>query len=164
MWLSDRRVFLTGALAALGACGFAPVYGPGGAGQTVLSQITLTAPTTPNAYLFTRRFEERAGRGGASPRYRLSVQLGTDQTGSGSVSSGATTRFRVDGTARYTLRDSATDAVLLSGTTEAFTGYSATGSTVATLAAERDALERLMVILADRVIDALVLAAPDLPG
>lgn len=164
MWLSDRRVFLAGALAALGACGFTPVYAPGGAGQTVLSQITLTAPTTPNAYLFTRRFEERAGRGGASPRYRMSVRLGTNQTGSGSVSSGATTRFRIDGTARYTLRDSATDAIVLSGTTEAFTGYSTTGSTVATLAAERDAVERLMVILADRVIDALVLAAPDLPG
>lgn len=163
MWLSDRRVFLAGALAALGACGFQPVYGPGGAGGSLLSQITVAAPQTPEAYLFTRRFEGRAGRGGPSPRYRLTVGLSTDQTGSGAISSGSTTRIRVDGTARYALLDSATDVVLLEDSTEAFTGYSTTGSTVSTLASERDALERLMVILADRVIDALILAEPDLP-
>lgn len=100
----------------------------------------------------------------SSPRYRLSVRLSADQTGLGSISSGATTRYRIDGEAVYALRDAATDVPLLSGKTRAFTGYSTSGSTVATLSGERDATERLMVILADQVIDALLLDAPDLPA
>ena len=36
MWSSDRRSFLALAgLAALGACGFTPVYGPGGGGAAL---------------------------------------------------------------------------------------------------------------------------------
>jgi LPS-assembly lipoprotein len=45
-----------------------------------------------------------------------------------------------------------------------FTGFSATGSTVATLAAERDATARLMVILADQIVDRLVISASGLPA
>ena len=41
-----------------------------------------------------------------------------------------------------------------------FVGYSATGTTVATLAAKRDATERLMTILADEIV--LQLQASDL--
>ena len=51
---------------------------------------------------------------------------------------------------------------MTSGTVNNFTAYSATGSTVATLAAERDALERLMVILGDQITTRLF--AADLPA
>ena len=53
--------------------------------------------------------------------------------------------------------------VLIVGRTDSFTSYSATGSTAATQAAERDARRRLMVILADRVIDRLLIDADTLP-
>jgi LPS-assembly lipoprotein len=43
-----------------------------------------------------------------------------------------------------------------SGSVDNFTGYSATGTTVATLAAERDAQERLMTILADQIVTRLL--------
>ena len=64
-------------------------------------------------------------------------------------------RYDVLGRATYELRDAATDAVVSSGDVESFTGYSATGTSVASLAAERDARERLMIILADLVVTRL---------
>ena len=163
MWLSDRRGML-GALAAtlaLSACGFAPVYGSGGAGNRLLEQVALAAPDTPDAYQFTRRFEERMGRAPGGP-YALAVTLETDRQDLGTTSVGNITRYRLIGRAVFALTD-AGGAVLAEGRTNAFTGYSTTGSTVATLAAARDAQERLMTILADQVIDRLILAAPDLP-
>ena len=41
-------------------------------------------------------------------------------------------------------------------TSTAITGYSATGTTVATLAAESDARKRLMTTLGDMVVDRLL--------
>ncbi len=161
MWLSDRRTVLLGALATLGACGFTPAYAPGGSGQQLLGRIALDEPKTKNGYRFGRRFEERLGR--SSGPFRLSVKIQVDRQGLGSTSAGATTRFRFVGRALYSLRDAGDpETVLLEGRTNAFTGYSTTGSTVATLAAQRDAEERLMIILADQVIDQLLIDAPRL--
>ncbi len=163
MWLSDRRKFLLGAL-ALGAagCGFRPAFGPGGRARLV-NRIRLQVPQTPEAFAFNRRFEERLGRAGPSAPFTMDIRLDLKEQGVGSTSAGSTTRFRIIGTASYVLKDAASGLQLQSGTTNAFTGYSTTGSTVATLAAERDAKERLMVILADQVIDLLLISAVDLP-
>ena len=49
----------------------------------------------------------------------------------------------------------ATGQILASGTVTDFVGYSAAGSTVSTLASERDATERLMVLLSDQIITRL---------
>ena len=163
MWWSDRRTFLTAAAAALGGCGFAPVYAPQGAGGRLQNQIDLGDPDGEEEYLFARRFEERLGRGSGGA-YRLDLTIDTSRDSLGTTSAGSTTRYRLDGTAAYTLRDAATDKTLLEGSSVAFTGYSATGSTVATLAAERDARERLMVILADQVIDEILLNADPRPA
>ena len=160
MWLSNRRTFLLAGLAT-GACGFTPVYGPGGAANRLQSAIALTDARTDHAFAFNRRFEARMGSGA---RYALEMTLSTKKVELGSTSTGSTTRYRVDGSAAYVLRDAVTKAVLLEGQTDAFTGYSTTGSTAATLSAERDANERLMVILADQVIDDLLLMATDLPA
>jgi LPS-assembly lipoprotein len=53
------------------------------------------------------------------------------------------------------LKDSATGSVLRSDTVDSFVSYSATGTTVATLAAQRDAQTRLMTILADLIVQQL---------
>ena len=55
-------------------------------------------------------------------------------------------------------------AVLATGQVDNFTSYSASGTTVATLAAQRDAEARLMVILADQVINKLTAEAANLPA
>ena len=158
---SDRRVFLLSFL-ALGACGFAPVYGPGGSAAAIEGQLRLDDPETQEAYFLNRRIEERLGRA-PNGRFVLSVKIGVEQDGFGTTSDGRTLRYRLTGRAAYKLRDAGTGALLSDRETVAFTGYSASGSNVATLAGRRDATERLMVILADQIIDQLYLLSPDLP-
>lgn len=162
MWWSRRKTLL-GAL-ALGGCGFTPVYGPGGGGTRLQDAVHLPDPAGEDGYFFNRRFEERLGRGGAGAPYRLAVSLERREKELGATSGGDVTRFRLNGTARYSLRDAGSGAVLHDGRTQAFTGYSTTGSTVATRAAERAAEERLMRLLADQVTDDLLLHAGDLPA
>ena len=65
---------------------------------------------------------------------------------------GAITFYSFVGQIDYKLHDIGRDTVVTTGSVDNFTGYSATGDTVETLAAQRDARERLMVILADQVV------------
>lgn len=159
MWLSDRRTLLL-SLAALAGCGFTPVYGPQGGGSRLLNAVALSEPADRYDYDFNARFEERLGRG-AGP-YALDVNISTGVTGLGSLADGQTTRYRLTGRADYRLSPAGSEEALIAGRTDAFTSYSATGSTAATQAAERDAKRRLMVILADQVIDRLLLDADTL--
>ena len=157
MWWSRRTTLLALAL-AVGACGYAPVYGPQGNGAILQDALRLEAPQDEREYAFNRRIEDRLGRG---IRWALSVKIDVSETPLGITSTGNTTRYRKVGRATYTLVDPATAETLVSGSTSGFTGYSTSGSTVATVASERDAAERLAILLADQVIDALLLA--DLP-
>lgn len=164
MLLPDRRslLALAGCALALTACGFTPAYGPQGNASALLGQVSMEAPTKRSEFLLFQRIEERLGRA-TNDTMLLSVSLDIKSEGLGTTSEGETTRYHRIGRAYFDLRDTATKTVLTSGTVTSFTGYSATGSTVATLAAKTDATERLMTILADQIIDRLILAAPDLP-
>lgn len=150
----DRRTFLI-SLAALGGCGFTPVYGPNGAGTRLRGRVSLAAPTDDLSYALTGRLLETLGPSDA-PAYGLSYTITTDQDGVGITQEQETTRYQVTGSADYVLTDLTTGAVVASGNVAGFTGYSATGSTVSTLSAARDARLRLMTILADRITDQLI--------
>lgn len=154
-----RRLFGLGALSALAGCGFTPVYGPGGGGAALQNAVLVDAPATRDAFLLTRTVEERLGRP-SDPRYGLGTAITVTQEAIAISSNNVTTRYNLLGTVTYALRDLATGAVLGSGKVTNFTGYSASGSTVATQAAERDARERLMQILTDQMITRLVAVAP----
>ncbi|MCB1334437.1 MAG: hypothetical protein KDK26_12485 [Roseivivax sp.] len=161
-WFDRRTVLFGGAvLTALSACGFTPAYAPDGAAQRLLGTIALAEPASRAEYLLAQRLEERLGRA-AVPVWRLSTKLSINDQGLGTSTDGRTTRMQLRGSVALTLTG-ADGATVLTDTIEGFVGYSTTGSTVATLAAARDAEERLMVILADQIVDRLVLAAADLP-
>ncbi|MFO7853742.1 MAG: LPS assembly lipoprotein LptE [Paracoccaceae bacterium] len=164
MWCSDRRRLLALSAAALAAgCGFAPVYGPEGAGRALQGQVAMPTPETRTDYHFTRRLEERLGRADA-PRYRLEAPLTVTREGLGATADGRTSRYQLLGRAHWRLlrADAAEEAApLAEGRVTGFTGYSASGSTLATRAARRDAEERLASLLADRLVERLILAAPE---
>ncbi|AXI56696.1 hypothetical protein C1J05_00460 [Sulfitobacter sp. JL08] len=145
---------MPGLVLCLASCGFTPVYGPNGAGTALQNQITVNEPQDRDDYWFTQRFEERMGRS-ANAKYDLVYNISTVEQGIAVNQEGNIERYDVLGRATYELRDAATDAVVSSGDVESFTGYSATGTSVASLAAERDARERLMIILADLVVTRL---------
>ncbi|MEB8387460.1 LPS assembly lipoprotein LptE [Rhodobacteraceae bacterium KMM 6894] len=155
----SRRLFCLTALGALAACGFTPVYGPGGGGAALQNAVLVDDPITREAYLLTREVEERLGRA-TDPQYGLSLDITVREESIAISSDNVTTRYNLIGQVTYALRDLNTQQVVNSGKVNSFTGYSASGTTVATQAAERDARARLMQILADQMITRLVAAAP----
>ena len=162
MLLYNRRRFgVVLTAAALAGCGFTPVYGPDGTGAALLGQLSLDPPQDRNAYLLRRRIEERLGQATAGA-WRLSTQIKTDDIGLGFTTDGDITRYNINGTTDYTLRRTGSSEIFRQGKIQHFTSYSATGTTVATLAAKRDAEVRLMTILADQIIDQLLIISEDL--
>lgn len=162
MSLSDRRFFLT-SLLALGACGFTPVYGPGGAAQGLQGSIEVEAPTDEAGYELVKRLEQRLGQPEGA-RYRLGYTIETREQGSGITASAETQRSQVFGTVTFTLTEIATGQVVQSGTVTSFTSYSQQGTTVSTASGKRDAYRRLMVMLADLLTARLIADAPDRAG
>lgn len=136
---------------ALTACGFTPVYGPSGAGTVLQNRVLVDQPDDRIGFLLVQRLEERLGRGEA-PGFRLAVDLAVREEARAIDPDGDIRRFHLIGTAAYALRSADTDMVVIEDVVDTFVGYSATGTTVATLAARRDAQERLMTILADQIV------------
>ena len=159
MWSCNRRTLLILALGsvlgAVAACGFTPAYAPGGAATKLQSGIAFDAPIDKDGFDMVERLEQRLGRSQA-PLYKLAYRTETTAIGVGITPDAATTRFNITGSATYTVTDRGTDVVLTSGTVQSFTAYSATGTTVSTLTAQRDASSRLMRLLADQIVARLI--------
>jgi LPS-assembly lipoprotein len=143
---------------ALAGCGFAPAYGPGGAAAGVQGTIRAGDPTDKNGFDLVERLEERLGRP-TTPAYDLAYTITTTPVGVGITTDNAITRYNLTGAIDWTLTSRATGARVAGGKVESFTSYSATGSTVAGLAAEEDAALRLMRILADQIVTRLIATA-----
>ncbi len=156
MSLLNRRFVLLAPL-ALTACGFTPVYGPGGSGTALQNRVLVDEPDDRNGYLLTREIEERLGRS-STPAYGLALNIRTSEESLATDDEGNTRRFQLIGKVDYALRDMATGQIVTSGNVENFTSYSGTGSTVATLAGEKDAQVRLMTIFAEQIVTRLFAA------
>ncbi len=154
MWWSDRRSLLLALPLLAAGCGFTPVYGPDGIGTALRGKVLTDEPESPEAYLLVRQLETQLGRAN-DPVYRLTYVIETRETGQAVTASGDITRYNLIGRVRYRLVRQSDEAILADGAVENFAGYSASGSTVDTLSAERDAVRRLMVILADQLVAAL---------
>jgi LPS-assembly lipoprotein len=153
MSLFNRRSALL-LLPGLAACTFAPAYAPGGPAANLQGAVRVDDPDTKAGFDLVERLEERLGRPSA-PRYQLGYTITTKANGVAITPENAITRYHLTGTVDFTLKDQQ-GAVVTSGRVESFTAYSATGSTVAGLAAEEDASLRLMRILADLVVSRLL--------
>lgn len=154
--LLSRRSALLGVFAVVG-CGLTPVYGTNGSATALRGAIAFDAPETVAGYRLRTRLIAKLGAT-QTERFRLVVQLAQTRSPATITTVGDTTRFNLSGSAQWALRDTS-DALLTDGTVETFTSYSATGSTVATKAAETDAQARLAVALADLIVAKVVIAA-----
>ncbi len=151
----DRRTLLMLPL-AIAACGFEPVYAPGGAGSALNGKVAVSAPKTVESYLLVQNLEQRLGRSATSGNeYALNVRVSTVSRRAAITTTNETNRYTIEGGANFSLKSNETGQVLASGEVSDFVGYSAAGSTVSTLADERDARERLMVILSDQIVNRL---------
>jgi LPS-assembly lipoprotein len=162
MWSPERlprRAVLIGLL-ALSACGLTPVYGPGGAGSRLFGKVRPRDPDSFEDFAFNTRLTERLG--GEGSLYELDYRLSVGAVPQAITSDQVTTRYSLNGTAEFALTDS-NGVVLARGQVSNFTSYSTTGTTIATLAAESDARQRLSRMLADQVVTRLLAAAQSLP-
>ncbi len=157
-----RRALLAGAAAGLAACGFSPVYGPGGSGSALDRAVLLDTPATSNGFALRQQLQDRLGPPDR-PAYRLTVTVRTSSKRIAVTRNQDTKRYNLIGTATYLLA-TLDGTEIASGSYDSFNSYSATGTTVATQAAERDAYRRLMIILADGILDRLYLSVPGNTG
>jgi LPS-assembly lipoprotein len=147
---------------ALAACGFTPANAPGAAATRLQGSVRVQDPTDRNGFDLVQRLEERLGQPEAE-RYDLAFTITTEVVGVGITTENEISRFNLKGVVTYSLTERATGARIAGGRVQSFTAYSATGSTVAGLAAEEDAATRLMRILADQIVARLVAVAAAAP-
>ena len=154
----SRRSLLIAAL-ALAACGFTPVYGPGGTGGKLFGQIRTADPSTPDEFTFAGRIAERLGPDQAA-RFALAYKLRIAVVSQAITKDEVTTRYSLNGTADFVLTDTTLGQEVTRGQVSTFTSYSTTGTTIATMSAEQDAHDRLARMLADQVVTRLLAIDP----
>lgn len=152
------------AAALLAACGFEPLYAPGGPAAGAAGRIEVGVIDGAPGFAMRERLAARLGEP-AGATHRLDIDLAFEQTGVAITEKDVTSRFDVTGTAEWKLVSLSADRNVLSGTESVVTGYSAptseTSSAFAILSARRDAEKRLAETLADRVAQRIAVAADD---
>ena len=162
MWWSETVIGRRGVLGllpvlALAGCGFAPALGDNGAAQRFMGRVRAADPVDEAGFAFVRQIEARLGRASVV-EYDLAHSITTSSEGVAITPDGAITRYNVSGVARWTLTRRLDGVRVAGGSVDTFTSYSATGSTVAGLAAREDAGRRLMTLLADAVVTRMLAA------
>ncbi len=151
---------MLGALSGIAGCGFTPSYAPGGGGSALQGQILVDEPKEWSEFMLTENLEEKFGRASA-PVYGLSYSIDIEDDEVSITDEDVTQRYNKVADVTYALRDLKTGEVKTSGKISSFTGYSGTGTTVANVAAERDATKRLMQIISDQIAVRLIAVAPE---
>lgn len=153
---SRRAIIGLPALVALASCGFTPAFAPGAPATALRGGIVADTPTDRLGFRFVARIEDRLGRAD-SPEFALGYRIDIEETAVGRAPDNTINRYTVTGTLAWSLRPATGGDPVQSGTLTSFTAYSATGTTVATSTARRDAEDRLMTILADQLVTELAL-------
>ena len=151
--LSFRKIIYA-SLFLLSACGFSKLNNNTNP-QKLLEVVNIQEPNTQNEFIFYSRLTDRFGEFG--DRYALNYSISTFSEDSALNFDGTPHRITIFGSISYSLKDIKNGAVLISEKEEMHLSFSNSGSTAAVLNAERTTNEQLVVLLADKVIDRLVL-------
>lgn len=154
MLLFNRRLVLALPLAVM-ACGFTPAYGPEGPAAGLQGSVSVHSPADKNSFDLVERLEERLGRPRAVA-YDMTYSIATSAVGVGVTPDNAITRYNLNGSIDWSLTARASGARITGGQVHSFTSYSATGSTIAGIAAQEDAARRLMRLLADQIVERML--------
>jgi LPS-assembly lipoprotein len=161
-WRSPKREFrpaalaaLVAAAAALGACGFQPLYGDNGARNASAELAAVHINTIPdrNGQMLHNFLLDRINAQGrpSDPRYVLDIRLTESKASLGIIKDSSSTLAQIASVANYTLRDLKANKVLQSGRSRSVTSYNIVQSDFATLAAEKDARERTLRELSEDI-------------
>lgn len=163
-----RRIAPVAALLLLAApvlsgCGLQPLYAAGTRGPVAVTLAAVdVAPIEGEAgWLVRNAIRDRLSAAGdaAASRYRIDVALDDQISGFGIRADDSVTRERRTLRARWQLVDMSQGTTLVDATASADAGVDVVGSEYATIAAERSALERLSLELADQIVTRVALFA-----
>jgi LPS-assembly lipoprotein len=165
-WCSRRRALVgLGALPLAAACGFQPIYAPGGAAADMIGRIAIEPPESEIDFHMRERLTERLGVADAGAPYRLAFDVEVIEEPAGITQEDFITRYSVLGAADFRLMPAGSTRPLAADRVRAVTGYSAPASldtsVYAVEAAEADAVRRLGRALADAIVLQLALSAED---
>jgi LPS-assembly lipoprotein len=147
---------LAGAVLALGACGFRPLYanGPNGVGPgDAMAGIYVEAIPERVGYQLRNHLLDRLGATGNSDgaTYRLKISLREQSLGVAIRPNASITRYNYTLQARYDLIPTNGTAAVKSGNVSALAAYNVATSPYATVVAEQDASDRAAGDIAERL-------------
>lgn len=147
MAVTTRRLVILGLAAALGACGFRPMYGQVGDGEVrnELAAVEVQTLTSRLGYLIRDNLLDQLNPAAVEvpARYLLTVQLRRRTSALGIQLDNTITRFNLTLTARFHLLDSETRRVLYTSLVRRVASYNAVRAPYAELAAQLDAERRV---------------------
>jgi LPS-assembly lipoprotein len=157
--MSMRRALLVLMLClALPACGFRPMYGaastPGSpAVMEKLASVDVRPIPDRLGQVVRNELIEAINPAGApaNPAYELALLVGEEREDVGLRENASSTRANYRMSARFELRETATDKVVLQGTTWAETAFDIVQQDYPTVIAQQDAQQRLAVDLAEEI-------------
>ncbi len=157
MWLS-RHFFLVGFCLVSASCGYQPIYGRSGSANHLEANVSIEAPSDRAGYVLYHQLNKRL-KDADDGEYKLSFDISETSSRAAIGENGRAHRALLEGFATYDLSRSRDDKTVISGRVQGFTGYSTLATSVASDASSRDATQRLMTMLADKIIYELFFAA-----
>jgi LPS-assembly lipoprotein len=138
--------------AALGACGFTPLYGVPGV-TSGLSHVEVIAPPQDRVgFLMHEDLDDDFGHDqGAPPLYRLSMTLHQVRTAHGLTANATAQRYELDMRVDYALTEIATGKVVKQGSVVSNVSYDSADQPYAGIAARQDTQDRMASDAARRI-------------
>ena len=155
--LSFKKIIYT-TLFLISACGFDPVYTNSNSSK-LLGKISIQEPSTQSEFIFYSQLIDRFGDRG--DKYTLNYAISTSNEDRVINFDGTVHRIEISGSVLFNLKDSETGTEILSDRAEIYLSYSNSGSTAAVLNAKRVTSKQLIMQLADKVADRILLASVD---
>lgn len=157
MWWSKQLLF-AGSFLLLISCGYKPIYGPSGLATSLDGNLSIEAPTDRAGYVLYHHLDNRL-KDSDDGKYNLSFSISETSSRAAIDENGRAHRALLEGVATYDLRRASDNKTIIKGRVHGFTGYSTLAASVASHASSRDATQRLMSMLADKIVYELIIAA-----
>jgi LPS-assembly lipoprotein len=149
------------ALGGVSACGFRPLYGEvaGAVGDERLAAVDIALIADRSGQIVRNRLLTRMQPAGevAPSTHQLDVDLSESSIGLAVERDETATRTNITVTAQIALTDLANGEIVLLQSVSSYTSYDTLTAEYATLSAERDARERALRDLADRIATTVAL-------
>ena len=158
MLLFDKKKYIFSVLFSIFIvnCSFEPAWIAGNnKSQTLWQKVDLKEPKTSNEFRLNRYLVSRVGDA-KDAKFLLKYEIFTETKRTALSFDGKAYRIRIHGEVKFSLIHNSRNEVLVSSSVKDSLGYSDAILAVTDQASERDAYERLMVLLGDKIVDELL--------